>query len=102
VSATLLVLLRFPPSPVTPDPRLLPPARAFHTAWLPRSCSPGDREDGDSASGPACVALRWCGRRVGGLGPGLTSDPADAARAVLRDDLSAGSQVSGTHRRAGL
>jgi len=37
--------------------------------------------------------LRWCGRRVGGLGPGLTSDSADAARAVLRDDLSAGSQV---------
>jgi Transposase IS116/IS110/IS902 family len=26
------------------------------------------REDGDGASGPACVVLRWCGRRVGGLG----------------------------------
>jgi hypothetical protein len=36
-----------------------------------------------SASGPASVVLRWCGRRVGGLGPGLTSDSADAARAVL-------------------
>jgi hypothetical protein len=36
-----------------------------------------------SASGPASVVLRWCGRRVGGLGPGLTSESADAARAVL-------------------
>jgi hypothetical protein len=27
------------------------------------------------------------GRRVASLGPGLTSDSADAARAVLRDDL---------------
>src|SRR5205807_4309724 len=51
------------------------------------------RETVDSASGPACAVLRWCGRRVGGLGPGLTSDSADAARAVLRDDLSAGPQV---------
>ena len=32
-----------------------------------------DREDGFSVSGPACVVVRWCGRRVGGLGPGLTS-----------------------------
>jgi hypothetical protein len=31
------------------------------------------RESVDSASGPASAALRWCGRRVGGLGPGLTS-----------------------------
>jgi len=37
--------------------------------------------------------MRWCGRRVGGLGPGLTSDSADAASAVLRNDLPAGSQV---------
>ena len=51
------------------------------------------RENVDSASGPACAVLRWCGRRVGSLGPGLTSDSADAARAVLRDDLSAGPQV---------
>jgi hypothetical protein len=51
------------------------------------------RENVDSASGPACAVLRWCGRRVGGLGPGLTSDSADAARAVLRDDLPAGPQV---------
>ncbi len=54
------------------------------------------RETVDSASGPACAVLRWCGRRAGGLGPGLTSDSADAARVVLRDDLPAGSQVSGT------
>ena len=39
------------------------------------------------------------GRRVGSLGPGLTSESADAARAVLRNDLSAGPQVFGTHRR---
>src|SRR5712671_5776702 len=51
------------------------------------------REDVGSASGPASPVLRWCGRRVGGLGPGLTSDSADAARVVLRNDLSAGPQV---------
>src|ERR1035441_8825542 len=50
------------------------------------------REDVGSASGPASVVLRWCGRKVGNLGPGLTSESADAARAVLRNDLSAGSQ----------
>ena len=31
-----------------------------------------------SASGPASPVLRWYGRRVGGLGPGLTSYSADA------------------------
>ena len=54
---------------------------------------------------PALLAW-FCGDasvRVGGLGPGLTSDSADAASAVLRNDLPAGSQViCGTHRRAGL
>ncbi len=50
------------------------------------------REDVGSASGPASVVLRWCERRVGGLGPGLTSESADAARVVLRNDLSAGIQ----------
>jgi hypothetical protein len=48
------------------------------------------RETVDSASGPASPVLSGYGRRVGGLGPGLTSDSADAVRAVLRDDLSAG------------
>ena len=57
------------------------------------------REDVGSASGPASPAFARRGRSVGSLGPGLTSEPADAARAVLRDDLSAGSQVPGTHRR---
>src|SRR6266496_2810507 len=52
-----------------------------------------------SASGPASLALLWWGRRVGGLGPGLTSESADAARAVLRNDLSAGPRFCGTHRR---
>ena len=37
------------------------------------------REDVGSASGPASLALIWWGRRVGGLGPGLTSESADAA-----------------------
>jgi len=53
----------------------------------------------DSASGPASPVLTGYGRRVGILGPGLTSDSADAVRAVLRDVLSAGPQVLGTHRR---
>jgi hypothetical protein len=33
------------------------------------------------------------GLRSGALGPGLTSESADAVRPVLRNDLSAGSQV---------
>jgi len=57
------------------------------------------RETVDSASGPAFPVLAGYGRRVGSLGPGLTSDSADAVRAVLRDDLSAGPQVYGIHRR---
>ena len=51
------------------------------------------RENVDNASGPASLVLIEQGRRVGSLGPGLTSDSADAVRAVLRDDLSAGPQV---------
>src|SRR5438034_10412283 len=48
------------------------------------------REDVGSASGsgPASAVLVWYGRRVGCLGPGLTSESADAARAVLRDEPS--------------
>ena len=51
------------------------------------------RETVDSASGPASPVLTGYGHRVGSLGPGLTSESADAVRAVLRDDLSAGPQV---------
>jgi hypothetical protein len=51
------------------------------------------RETVDSASGPASLTVMSRGHRVGGLGPGLTSDAADAARVVLRNDLSAGPQV---------
>jgi hypothetical protein len=51
------------------------------------------RETVDSASGAASLILTEQGRSVGSLGPGLTSDSADAVRAVLRDDLSAGPQV---------
>ena len=69
---------------------------------LPRMLRILGREDVDSASGPACTVLRWCGRRVGGLGPGLTSESADALPGCPSIDSSAGSQVSGTHRRAGL
>ena len=54
-----------------------------------------------SASGPASVVLAWWGRRVGGLGPGLTSDSADAARAVLRTICRPG-PGSGTTGAAGL
>ena len=57
------------------------------------------RETVDSASGPAFPVLSGYGRRVGSLGPGLTSEAADAVRAVLQDDPSAGPQVYGTHRR---
>jgi hypothetical protein len=39
------------------------------------------------------VVLRWCGRRVGGLGPGLTSESADALSGCPANDSSAGSQV---------
>jgi hypothetical protein len=51
------------------------------------------------ASGPASLILTEQRRRVGSLGPGLTSDSADAVRVVLRDDLSAGPQVYGTSQR---
>ena len=51
------------------------------------------REDVGSASGSACRASAWSARSVGGLGPGLTSDSADAVRAVLRAVLSAVPQV---------
>ena len=51
------------------------------------------RESVGSASGPASPVLTGYGHRVGSLGPGLTSESADAVRAVLRDDLSAGPQV---------
>ena len=55
------------------------------------------RETVDSASGAASPVLTGYGRSVGSLGPGLTSDSADAVRAVLRDDLSAPVQ-EGTSR----
>ena len=42
------------------------------------------RENVDSASGAASLILTEQGRSVGSLGPGLTSESADAARAVLR------------------
>ena len=51
-----------------------------------------DRESVGSASGAASPMLIWRGRMVRSLGPGLTFESADAARAVLRNDLSAGSQ----------
>src|ERR1700745_4342973 len=57
------------------------------------------RESVDSASGAASLILTEQGRSVGSLGPGLTFDSADAVRAVLRDDLSAGPRFHGTHRR---
>jgi hypothetical protein len=53
----------------------------------------------DSASGPASPVLAGYGRRVGSLGPGLTSESADAVRAVLRDDHRPGPGFYGTCRR---
>ena len=57
------------------------------------------RENVDNASGPASLVLIEQGRRVGSLGPGLTSESADALSGCPSNDSSAGSQVSGTHRR---
>src|SRR2546430_222703 len=71
---------------------------AFLRGWKRSPArQPGERvigrESVGNASGPASPILTEYGRRVGSLGPGLTSESADAVRAVLRDDLSAGSQV---------
>jgi hypothetical protein len=46
-----------------------------------------------SASGLASLILTEQGRRVGGLGPGLTSESADALSGCPANDSSAGSQV---------
>jgi hypothetical protein len=43
--------------------------------------------------GPASPILTEYGRRVGGLGPGLTSESADALSGCPANDSSAGSQV---------
>ena len=51
------------------------------------------REDVDNASGPASLILTEYGRRVGGLGPGLTCESADALSGCPANDSSAGSQV---------
>src|SRR5258708_9707700 len=56
-----------------------------------------------SASGPASPVLRWFGRRVGSLGPGLTSYSADAVFGLSCDRfVGRVPRFSGTHRRAGL
>ena len=60
------------------------------------------RETVDSASGAASPVLTGYGRSVGSLGPGLTSESADAVRAVLQDHLSAGPQVQAPTGGAGL
>src|SRR6266480_5931141 len=78
----------------------------LHTARAPttRHLSPQiiGREDVGSASGPASWVVSRLGRSVGGLGPGLTSESADAARAVLGNELSAGPQVMAPTGAAGL
>ena len=43
--------------------------------------------------GPASPILTEYGRRVGGLGPGLTCESADALSGCPANDSSAGSQV---------
>jgi hypothetical protein len=60
------------------------------------------RETVGSASGPASPVSTWWGRSVGGLGPGLTSESADAVRAVLGIDLSAGPRLMAPTGAAGL
>jgi hypothetical protein len=61
-----------------------------HTAATLTPAEIFGRETVDSASGPASLVLTGYGRRVGSLGPGLTSESADAVRAVLRDDRRPG------------
>ena len=109
--------MTFPPGPLreahhAPAPGNAPATAARAVARLAHTrAEPGDlrsmrsplgtsarqkifgRETVDSASGAASLILTERGRSVGSLGPGLTSDSADAVRAVLRDDLSAGPQV---------
>jgi hypothetical protein len=46
------------------------------------------REDVESASGPASPILTEYGRRVGGLGPGLTCESADALSGCPANDSS--------------
>jgi hypothetical protein len=65
--------------------------RTLYQAAVDRADSAGRTVD--SASGPAFPILTEYGHRVGSLGPGLTSESADAVRAVLRDDPPAGPQV---------
>jgi transposase len=48
------------------------------------------------------VVLGWWGRSVGGLGPGLTSESADAARAVLRSTCRPGPRFQAPTGAAGL
>ena len=89
-------LSRRPPGRTEDDPppprrdNLHATAQATGMAIKPRRFG---RESVGEAAGPASLALTWRGRRVRGLGPGLTSDSADAVRVVLRNDLSAGPQV---------
>jgi hypothetical protein len=72
-----------------------PPAR---TARF--SSAPSRQGEWGSASGPASVVLRWCERRVGGLGPGLTSESADADLGCPAKRSVGRAQVFyGTHRR---
>src|SRR6266851_8208141 len=95
-------MARVRPTALPPDgahnPRICRQSPHHHRGYPTRRIG---REDVGSASGsgPASAVLAWYGRRVGSLGPGLTSESADAARAVLRDDLSAGPQVYGTRQR---
>jgi hypothetical protein len=60
------------------------------------------REDVGSAFGPASPGLTRCGRRVRVLGPGLTSESADAVSGCLANDLSAGPQFLVPTGGAGL
>ena len=66
-------------------------AASFRRRQVPARTRIG-REDVGSASGPASPVLSWWGRSVGNLGPGLTSESADAASGCLANDLSAGPQ----------
>ena len=87
-----------PPHPVAPK---MIRRRPEETICMPPPRQPAWQSSrADSAgrmwvrpSGPAYTILRRCGRRVGGLGPGLTCESADALSGCPANDSSAGSQV---------
>jgi len=81
-----------------------PVVKQFAEQWQARAGDPEFQEVSRAAQSIDAEYRKstpwWgrCGRSVGSLGPGLTSESADAARAVLRSTCRPG-PAPGTHRR---